>query len=169
MSVASVTRYVAAASAIACAGFSVLGAVQVLRYTPHLYQVGVPLWLSMPVARASHALGEPMRQWAVGAHVDVLKALPAPVRYAAIELYNPQLLVPKSQSPVPEGAKGRSAPSVLRQAAPVAPVAPARVARPTPFASSPNSPAVAQQAQPTEVPSSIPPAGRFSVYQGDQQ
>ena len=104
MNAAYATRYLAAVSAIACAGFSALGAVQALRYTPQLYRVGVPIRLTMPVALGAHALGEPMRQWSVGAHVEVLKAVPRSVRYAAIELYNPQLLVPKTQTPAPVGA-----------------------------------------------------------------
>jgi hypothetical protein len=146
VSFAYATRYLAAASAIACAGFSALGAVQALRYTPQLYRVGVPVWLTMPMAQGSHALGGSMERWSVDAHVAVLKALPASVRYAVVEFYNPQLKVPKTTSPGPVGAKNWTAPAVLRQAKPVAPVAPARAARPTPLASLPHQPAVAQRA-----------------------
>lgn len=172
MNFAYAIRYLAAASAIACAGFSAVGAVQALRYTPQLYRVGVPLGLTMPVAQGAWTVGEPVQRWSVDAHVAVLKALPASLRLAAIEFYNPQLLAPKTQGTSPVGAKDRAAPAVLRQAGPVAPVAPARVARPTSFASSLNPPAVQQPVLQQPLPqmaTNIPPAGRFSVYGGAQQ
>jgi hypothetical protein len=161
VSFAYATRYLAAASAIACAGFSALGAIQALRYTPQLYRVGVPLGLTMPVAGGARAVGSPVERWSVDAHVAVLKVLPASLQRMVIELYNPQLLVAKTQSPSPThgpspvGAKDWIAPPVLRQAGPVAPVAPARVARPTPFASLPDLAAVQRPAAVQAV--NIPP------------
>ncbi|MFG6488286.1 hypothetical protein ACG04R_16485 [Roseateles sp. BYS78W] len=168
MNIAYATRYLAAASVMACAGFGALGAVQALRYAPQLYRVGVPLGLTVPVARGAYVVGEPVQRWSVDAHVAVLKALPVSLRLAAIETYNPQMLAPKTQGPSSVGAKDWTAPAVLLQAGPVAPVAPARVARPSSTASLLNQPAVQAVPQPQQQPAHIPLPGRFDVDEAQQ-
>jgi hypothetical protein len=145
------SRYVAAAAALACAGFGLLGVMQSLRYTPDISEYGVPAAVTQSLANGVSFLGLPMYRWAAKKNVEIILALPDPLKVAAI----------RAITPVPEEAKGWSAPAVLRPAA--GPVASQSRGLPMP------GPSVSRSARPAHFASLPISSAALSAESGDPQ